>query len=65
MLSVTKTVMPDRSQVFFKCQNSGTAGSSVAAAVLGSARVNLPYQKAIDCVDRLVKSCALRSHWTC
>lgn len=65
MLSVTRNVIPNCSQVIFKCRSSGAAGSSVTAAVLGSVRVALPCQEAVDPVDTLMKSDTLWSHWTC
>lgn len=48
---VTRNVISSCSQVIFKCRSSGAAGSSVAAAVLGSVRVVLPCQEAADPVD--------------
>lgn len=65
MLSVTRTVIPDCSQVVLKCRRSGAAGSSVTAADLGSVRLVLPCQEAVDPVDTLRKSDTLWSHWSC
>lgn len=65
MLSVTGNVIPNCSQVIFKGRSSGTAGSSVAAAELGSVSVVLLCQEAVGPVDTLKESDTLWSHWTC